>query len=192
MTDLVDALARLEDILTRSRAQVLRNAHPGINEEELTQALAPLGLTPTEELTSWFGWHNGAGGPGMPKNFIDLAPMCALNPVAELVAECQMQREVAARLGAAGIGLLPEDQWREGWFPVQKMWGKGNVVVDLRGGSGATPVHVVWVDAQNEERDRVRWPSMAAFVGELVLRFEDGRYAVDEDGVVQGPAVDYW
>lgn len=53
-----------------------------------------------------------------------------------------------------------------------------------------SPVHVVWHDSDPQERARVAWPSVAAFV-EVIGRFEAGVYSVDGDGIVQGPTIDF-
>ena len=76
--------------------------------------------------------------------------------------------------------------WRRTWFPILRLFGKGYVVTDL----ALDTVHVVWLDASPEDRARVRWPSLGAFVEELVTRFEDGVYVVDEVGTVRGPTLE--
>jgi hypothetical protein len=60
---LAAALARLEAILRRSEAAIVPLLHPGIDEAEVTSLLAGVGLRPTAELITWFGWHDGAGAP---------------------------------------------------------------------------------------------------------------------------------
>ena len=49
----------------------------------------------------------------------------------------------------------------------------------------------MWHDDDHEQRARVAWPSVAAFVEAVIGQFEAGVYSVDADGVVQGPIIDF-
>ena len=71
---LAAALSRLETILDRSGAAIVPLFHPGIGQPEVLAAFDGIGLTPSAEVLTWFGWHNGAGGPGMPTTLIELVP----------------------------------------------------------------------------------------------------------------------
>ena len=85
-----------------------------------------------------------------------------------------------------------EQRWPTSWFPLLRLFGKGFLAVDLAGGDGSvSPVHVVWHDDDPESRARVVWPSIAAFVEALIARFDAGVYFVDDDGIVQGPTLDF-
>jgi hypothetical protein len=67
---LAAALVRLEASLTRSGAAIVPLLHPGIGEREVVATLQGIGLTPSAEVVTWFGWHNGAGEQGVPTSHI--------------------------------------------------------------------------------------------------------------------------
>ena len=71
---LAAALSRLEAILDRSGAAIVPLLHPGIGQPDVLAAFDGIGLSPSAEVVTWFGWHNGAGGPGMPTALIELVP----------------------------------------------------------------------------------------------------------------------
>lgn len=191
--ELVDALSRLESLLARSGAAIVPVLHEGIDEAEVVSLLAELSLAPTSEVVTWFGWHDGAGGPGMSSRVIELVPGGEFYDLAYLCGECLDTRSNAEAVAAMPGGVLTAgDLWRSSWFPLLRLFGKGFLAVDLVGGEGeASPVHVVWHDSDPEERARVAWPSVAAFVEAVIGRFEAGVYSVDGDGIVQGPSIDF-
>jgi hypothetical protein len=61
---LAAALARLVAILNRFRAAIVAVLHPGIGRPEVPATLRSIGLSPSAEVVTWFGRHDGAGGPG--------------------------------------------------------------------------------------------------------------------------------
>lgn len=155
--------------------------------------LAEMGLVPTSEVVTWFGWHDGAGERGMPSTVIEIVPGGEFYDLAYLSRECRETRSSAEAVEAMPGGVLTaDDLWRSSWFPLLRLFGKGFLAVDLGSGEGSSsPVHVVWHDSDPEERARVAWPSVAAFVDVVISRFEAGVYTVDADGIVQGPTIDY-
>lgn len=40
-------------------------------------------------------------------------------------------------------------------------------------------MHVVWLDGELDHRSKPLWPSLNAFVVEMLRRFENGTYSVD-------------
>jgi hypothetical protein len=63
---LAAALSRLEAILDRSGAAIVPLLHPGIGQPEVLAAFDGIGLSPSAEVVTWYGWHDGAGAPGLP------------------------------------------------------------------------------------------------------------------------------
>ncbi|WP_028049583.1 SMI1/KNR4 family protein [Cellulomonas sp. URHD0024] len=60
-TPLTALLAELDAALVATGAPFLEMANPGIDEDEVTAALADAGLsTPPTELLEWWRWHNGS------------------------------------------------------------------------------------------------------------------------------------
>lgn len=191
--DLLEVLRRLEDRLRRSGAAIVPVLHRGIDEPEVVSLLGGLGLTPTSEVVTWFGWHDGAGERGMPSTVIRLVPGGEFYDLAFLCKECVETRSNAEAVAAMPGGVLTaDDLWRASWFPLLRLSGGGYLAVDLAGGEGSvSPVHVVWNDDAPERRARVAWPSILAFVEVVIGRFEAGVYWVNDDGIVQGPTIDH-
>jgi len=190
---LAEALSRLEGLLARAGAAIVPVLHPGICELEVVSLLEGVGLAPTSEVVTWFGWHDGAGERGMPSAAVELVPGGEFYDLAYLCRECAETRNNSEAVAAMPGGVLAvDDLWRSTWFPLLRLFGKGFLAVDLGGGEGSvSPVHVVWHDDDPERRTRVAWPSVAAFVEVMIDRFEDGAYSVDGDGIVQGPTIDF-
>ncbi|MBD3924368.1 hypothetical protein IEZ26_07050 [Nocardioides cavernae] len=189
MTELTEALGRLEALLRGRGALAVAHAHPGLEPGRLQEVVEPLGLEPSDALREWFGWHDGAGQPGRtPSLEIEIAPGCELLSAALLAGECRQTRDVARQLGAdPGVPWIAEQLWSSSWFPVLRLSGKGLVTLDLE----RDTVHVVWWDAPPEDRRRVRWPSLAAFVEHLLSRYDEGVWVVGADGLVDGDTLDF-
>jgi hypothetical protein len=197
---LADALARLEAILTRSRAAIVPLLHPGIGESEVLETLQGIGLTPSAEVVTWFGWHNGAGQRGMPTTHIELVPAGEFYDLRYLCGEYQEARGAAVEVvstaaelrSRTGLPVTADDLWRVSWFPLLSLLRKGSVAVDLSAGEATSPVHIVWADSDLEARSRPVWPTIRAFVETVISRFHEGIYSVTDDGLVDGPAMDHW
>jgi hypothetical protein len=66
------------------------------------------------------------------------------------------------------------------------------IAVDLGTGETASPVHIVWDDSDLELRSRPVWPTIRVFVETVIATFEEGLCSVNDNGVVDGPAIDHW
>jgi hypothetical protein len=186
------ALSRLGSILVR-RAAIVPLFHPGIDEAEVVRLLEGVGLSPSAELVTWFGWHHGAGAPGVPSAAIEFVPGGEFYDLRHLCDEYVTTRRIASQLAAMpGVPFDAEQRWPTHWFPLLRLFGKGLLAVDLAGSGGSTsPVHIVWHDSDPEERARVAWESVESFVEAVIGRFEEGVYSVDDNGIVRGPTIDY-
>jgi hypothetical protein len=189
MTELVQALERLEADLRSGGARVMTHARPGMEQGRLEEVVEPLRLESSEALRQWFGWHDGAGESGRtPSREVELAPGCELLSAELLAAECRQARDVAQQLAAApGMPWTSEQLWESSWFPVLRLSGKGLVALDME----RDTVHVVWWDAPPEDRQRVRWSSPVAFVEHLMSRYDEGAWVVGADGLVDGDTLDF-
>jgi cell wall assembly regulator SMI1 len=194
------ALSRLEGVLVQSRAAIVPLLHPGIDEAEVVSLLAGVGLTPSAEFVTWYGWHDGAGAPGLPSMAIELVPGGEFYDLRYLCGEYQQARSAAEYVASTaadlpsktGLRVTADDLWRVSWFPLLRLFGKGLLAVDLADNEGSTsPVHIVWHDSDPEERARVAWERVGSFVETVIGRFEEGVYSVDDDGIVQGPTIDH-
>ena len=186
---LAAALSRLEAILDRSGAAIVALFHPGIGQPEVLAAFDGIGLRPSAEVVTWFGWHDGAGGPGMPTTVINLVPGGEFYGVHDLCREYVQARSVAEEVGSMPEGSLrPDDLWRVSWFPLLRLFGKGYLTVDLGAGDETSPVHIKWYDTEPHLDE---WPTVRAFVETVIYRFEEGIYAINGDGLVEGPTIDH-
>ena len=186
----------MEAILTRSDATVVRLMRPGLTEAQVRSRLHELNLEPTAEVLQWFGWHDGARRDGERAIATEIAPGGEFYDLDSLCEGCREAREVTRQLVQSGddaeSAAFYGQMWRSTWLPLLHLFGKGDIVVELPGGGAAvSPVHVVWLDAEPEMSARVAWPSIQAFVDDVIARFESGEYWVDEQGLVQGEVIDF-
>jgi cell wall assembly regulator SMI1 len=186
------SLAALELTLQQLGAVAASRFRPGLDESSVEHLLAGVALTPTTEVATWFAWHDGTDIEGAPRNGTWFVPGGVFFDLARLCLEYQNTRrdfgEVVSTLANGTLSV--SDLWDPAWFPLLRLEA-GYVAVDLGGINRATsPVHVVWFDDEPEHRARVLWPTVDAFVVEILRRFQVGTYQVDQDGVVEGPDVD--
>lgn len=187
---LADELLRLENLLTRDGAAIVPLMHQGIAESLIEGALDSVGLVPTSEVVTWFGWHDGAGERGLPSSSIELIPGGEFYDLAYLCSKYdEMRHDSEEAASMSGGALAAHRLWRASWFPLLRLFGKGYLAADLAGGP-ESPVHVVWFDDDPDRRATVAWPSMTAFVKAIIERFNANVYSFDADGIVQGPTID--
>jgi cell wall assembly regulator SMI1 len=188
---LAAALSRLEAILDRSGAAIVPLLHPGIGQPEVLTAFDGIGLRPSAEVVTWFGWHDGAGGPGMPTTLIELVPGGEFYGAHHLCREYVQARSVALEVASnaadlpskTGFHATADDFWRVSWFPLLRLFGKGYLAVDLGPGDETSPVHIIWHDTDPYLGE---WPTVGAFVETVISRFEKGIYAINGDGHIEG------
>lgn len=102
---LAAGLARLEAILRRSGAAIVPLLHPGIREREVLATLQGIALTPSAEVVTWFGWHNGAGGRGVPTSHIELVPAGEFYDLRYLCGDYEKARSVAEYVASTSAEL---------------------------------------------------------------------------------------
>jgi hypothetical protein len=193
---LAAALSRLEAILDRSGAAIVPLLHPGIGQPEVLAAFDGIGLSPSAEVVTWYGWHDGAGAPGLPSMAIELVPGGEFYDLRYLCGEYQQARSAADYVASSaadlpsktGFHATADDLWRVSWFPLLRLFGKGYLAVDLGAGDETSPVHIKWHDTDPYLGE---WPTVRAFVETVIYRFEEGIYAVNGDGHVEGPTIDH-
>jgi hypothetical protein len=113
-----------------------------------------IGLRPSAEVVTWFGWHDGAGEPGMPTTLIRLVPGGEFYGVDDLCREYVRARSAAEYVSSnvadlpskTGFHATADDLWRVSWFPLLRLFGKGYLAVDLgaftSSGTTQTPISV--------------------------------------------------
>ena len=175
---LAAALSRLEAVLDRSGAAIVPLLHPGIGQTEVVAAFDGIGLSPSAEVVTWFGWHDGAGERGMPTTLIELVPGGEFYGVHDLCSEYVQARRVALEVASntadlpskTGFHATADDIWRVSWFPLLRLFGKGYLAVDLGADDETSPVHIKWHDTDPYLGD---WPTVRAFV-ETVIQVRGG------------------
>lgn len=138
--ELSGALSRLEGILVQSRAAIVPLLHPGIDQAEVVRLFAGVGLIPSAEVVTWYGWHDGAGAPGLPSVAIDLVPGGEFYDLGYLCGEYQQARSAAEYVASTtadlpsmtGLRVTADDLWRISWFPLLRLFGKGYVAAISR------------------------------------------------------------
>jgi hypothetical protein len=96
-------------------------------------------VSPSAEVVTWFGWHDGAGAPGVPSTAIELLPGGEFYDLRHLCDEYVTTRRIASQLSAMpGIPIDGEQRWSTHWFPLLRLFGKGFLAVDLGGNEGST------------------------------------------------------
>jgi hypothetical protein len=193
---LAAALSRLEAILDRSGAAIVPLLHPGIGQPEVLAAFDGIGLSPSAEVVTWYGWHDGAGAPGLRSMAIELVPGGEFYDLRYLCGEYQQARSAAEYVASTaanlpsktGFRVTVDDLWRVSWFPLLRLFGKGYLAVDLGAGDETSPVHIKWHDTDPYLGE---WPTVRAFVETVIYRFEEGIYAVNGGGHIEGPTIDH-
>ncbi|MDN4473935.1 hypothetical protein [Demequina zhanjiangensis] len=191
--DLVAALRRWEHLLAEAGAAIIPIMRPGLPESHVRSVLAELGLASSGEIIEWFGWHDGAHSDGVSRLAVEIVPGGEFNTLTNLSGWCVQQRGLQRQLVRQHSETADffERRWRSTWFPLLRM-DKGDLVVELADDqfdSGA--LRVVWFDADPEESARIAWPSIHAFVEDVISRLESGEYWVDGQGIVQGDVIDF-
>ena len=100
--------------------------HPGIGEREVVATLQGIGLTPSAEVVTWFGWHNGAGEQGMPTSHIKLVPAGEFYDLRYFCGKYQEARSAAEYVASTtaelpsrtGYRASADDLWQVSWFPL--------------------------------------------------------------------------
>jgi hypothetical protein len=121
---------------------------------------------------TWFAWHDGADIEDAVRNTTWFVPGAVFIDLQRLCNEYKDTRRDFDRVVAdlpSGV-LAASDLWDPSWFPLLRLEA-GYVAVELADQSRTTsPVHVIWFDDEPEHRARVLWPSVDAFVVEMLHR----------------------
>lgn len=116
--DIAESLVQLEDRLREQRVPIVDVLAPGIEEDQVRAALAPLGMEPPGELITWFAWHNGIT-EVEPQSFGQTLLNRHVLSVAQAVAEWHW------------LQPGPEPwQWNPTWLPFGSSTGMWRYAVD--------------------------------------------------------------
>jgi hypothetical protein len=171
---------------------VVSRLRPGLDESSVQDLINRVGLSPSSEIVTWFdgmtvqiSMTQSATQPG------SFPARSSSTSSASVTSTRTPDRDFDRVVADLPSGVLAaSDLWDPSRFPLLRLEA-GYVAVELADQSRTTsPVHVIWFGDEPEHRARVLWPSVDAFVVEMLHRFQTGIYSVDQAGVVQGPDVD--
>jgi hypothetical protein len=121
---------------------------PGLTDDEMSDALAPLGLGLPMEGRVWWGWHNGA--PGYGKGKLVAPSGDKFLSLAEAVETYREFRTIVQGLVEPDIPLLadPDYRWNPAWLPIRGP--QLPVVIDCSVPEGQ-PTPLRFIDLQDVE-----------------------------------------
>lgn len=166
MTSLRSLLPQLEVHLAEQHAPIVGHLRPGADRRQIEAALGERGVAPSEELLTWWGWHDGTdlaeryGGTFVPQPGNRLLTSWHLASVAESVDTYDLMQRIWE-------GTLPP-----GWWPVLGMSVPAQLCADTAG-SGA----LFLVDVHSGLPDDPPQPladSLTDFIRLLLDLFEAG------------------
>ena len=192
MSEFKESLAAFERALCQAGVAVVDELRPGLDEAKIQEAFERLGLVPSDEVVEWFEWHDGAGDPVNDIRTCEIAPGVYFMKLELLCTEyLDMLRDFAYVASSLPPPLSdPAWLWSPTWFPLARL-PAGSIAADLLGSPSKTsPVHAGWFDASDEYKAIPQWPSLDAFIRDLIRRYEAGLYTIDALGMVEGPDVD--
>jgi hypothetical protein len=175
-------LQELEAELGAQGAVCVEYFRPGLSADSADELAAAHGLTLTEELRTWWGWHDGgswSGDHGNAEQWIGPVRFAPLEDSLRLTEE----RRAIARIGAAeSEGPLgdPEFWWPSHWIAVSEYPGGALAAECARDSRPAvvSGLHAVdWADPDSIHRLRVE--SMGELVGWWIDALRRGAWRWD-------------
>lgn len=116
-------LGELEQRWRSQGAFIAGALRPGLNDEQMNELVAPLGLHLPREARRWWGWHDGARPQGRSAA-AELGPTHEFLPLAKAVAKCAMIREIVLPLRDSENDY----SWKWSWLPIDRA--KAPMVID--------------------------------------------------------------
>ncbi|GAA4361671.1 SMI1/KNR4 family protein [Angustibacter luteus] len=166
------ALSRLDEIVLTA----VPNAAlpPGASEDEVRQRGEDLGLTFTDEIVAYYGWHNGWGSWSLDLEFRS-------GGFEEDLANTQFRRREAADL-AADFGVTADFLFGRTWHTPTTNRTRGPVL-DCSGPAAApTPVLNLELELMIDRYSERVFGSLAEYMEGLVELFEAGAFAFNSSG----------
>lgn len=111
---LESSLRELERLWAEHGVPVAANLAPGRRADEVSRVLGGLGLSASEELITWFTWHDGRA-----VNVADIGPVLVLLSLDEAVSRRQDELDLAEELADDIDGPYePPERWDPAWLPL--------------------------------------------------------------------------
>lgn len=134
MIELTEALAALESVWTSANPSLADRLAPGVTSDHVRAVAAQYGITATDDLVDWYGWHNGGrGSPDLPIGASSFY-FITLDQAVERLRTKQWVLQQLSPDEAAGM-------WRSTLFPLAA--GAGSTLMTLDCGQSHAPQVVV-------------------------------------------------
>lgn len=168
-------LDQLDAALSAQGAPVVDRWRPGLSDEQIDLATAPLGVKlPAEPRLLW-SWHDGADLLESDENGLDLisaGPGNCLAPLHEAVSESTRWREWALETEPDD----PDSRWQKSWLPFIGEYS----VIDCSGDTGAvSPIRNTHPFSEPEDYGGIVLPSLGALVLLWIEALETGLWEWD-------------
>ncbi len=170
-------LEALERALGEQLAPITHCLQPGLGDEEIDQAVAPLGVTLPAEAKRWWGWHDGAVMPG--DAYPALGPKFAFRPLADRVREYEFQRMLAEEV-AEGDERERERAWPAHMFPFVDLVDGSVLMLDCSTEGEAATVWLNPVDGLYDDHAPAA-PTVGQLVSWWVDALQGGGWLFDQD-----------
>jgi hypothetical protein len=178
----LDQLDRLEQVWRRLESPLVESLRPGLSDERIGELMAPTGLTLSDELKLWWGWHDGAPTTSGQEEGRGLGPGGWLHlSLSEAVDLHSYHEGFYQEMIATGSTDIAELVWRPGLFPLShRGWQPNHVLAADTLVAECSPSPVVSRSEMGIERDEGA-SSVSEVIGLWIELLESGRYRV-EDG----------
>jgi len=180
-----DLLSRLEGRWRSQDAPLLASLQAGLDDDQIAEAVRPLGLRLPVEARIWWRWHDGV--PVEAIRFTTertVGPRLDYLPLAEAVRTYRTMVELARKAVEAPAGLpahMAEATywWHPTWFPIAPTGAGGVLACDCSVEEGEpTPIHFVdW--GKNESFFEPAAASFGEMVGWWIEAFDIGAWNYD-------------
>jgi cell wall assembly regulator SMI1 len=179
-------LDRLEAQWRRDGASWVGLLQPGRSADEVTAALGQIGLIPPQQLTDWWGWHDGVSAGGWMGGG---AQICHLDAALRLYA---MHREIAIAIGAADE-MDPNRIWPSWCLPIFGTGASDEWGIDCSEGPERGYIRFLPTPNVTDSFGTPIAASLEAMLDELARAYEHGsiRYDPERDSY-EGDALAHW
>ena len=168
MTDLTEALARIESGLERLDRNVLLGAlQTGLSRNDVERGLRTAGLPTDERVEALYAWRNGTRTSAVTLDDIHLFPGFYLLSLEDAIANYR--------------SFVANPRWSPGWLPLFANAGGDFYHVDLAG-EPAGLIHHLRIE---QSEHPVEFRTLSRMVSTVAIGFDRGIFYVDPHGYLE-------